>query len=58
MQYFLICTNKTFSCSVVVLSSFPTVVIGFEETIYIVNEEVGAVVVYVALLDGTLASSG
>lgn len=33
----------------------PTVVIGFEETIYSVNEEDGTAVVYLALLDGSLA---
>ena len=33
----------------------PTVVIGFEETIYSVNEGNGTAVVYVALLDGSLA---
>ena len=42
---------------VALLFSFapPTVVIGFEETIYSVNEDDGTAVVYVALLDGSLA---
>ena len=55
MQYFLMHEYFMWHCILLRPPPPPTVVIGFEETIYSVNEEDGTAVVYVALLDGSLA---